>query len=267
MRQNAIPHSKSTERPADRGIGIEQISLASCRQCRQFFLRCADSPKASVRPVANSAGAGPRSPTSTLPVRTPYRGHTLEYPHYLPLSRDHAPVAGPRQVGVAHLTPVPPPPFLLPVPPHYIAAFPPDNLQQSALFLDLRSMKHSDNNKHTPDKMMSFAPAPIFSWDHRPAVPSPLSSSPIRASSPLSPIDRNTLPQRQIQSSPIQQPKFKFSSRQTRPNPVVRKREEVQESRRKLFLQNVRQKSDEKSWQRRDVEGQVRSSQINNKDQ
>ncbi|KAH8699792.1 hypothetical protein BGZ61DRAFT_451328 [Ilyonectria robusta] len=118
-------------------------------------------------------------------------------------------------------------------------------------------MKHSDNNKHTPDKMMSFAPAPIFSWDHRPAVPSPLSSSPVRASSPLSPIDRNTLPQRQIQSSPIQQPKFKYSSRQTRPNPVVRKREEVQESRRKLFLQNVRQKSDEKSWQRRDIEGQL----------
>lgn len=232
-----------------------------------FSFRCADSPKASVRPVANSAGAGPRSPTSTLWYVPPYRGHTLKYPHYLPLSRDHARVAGPRQVGVAHLTPVPPPPLLLPVPPYYIAAFPLDNLQQSALFLDPRSMKHSDNNKHTPDKMMSFAPAPIFSWDHRPAVPSPLSSSPVRASSPLSPIDRNTLPQRQIQSSPIQQPKFKYSSRQTRPNPVVRKREEVQESRRKLFLQNVRQKSDEKSWQRRDIEGQVRSSQINSNDQ
>ncbi|KAF7535264.1 hypothetical protein G7Z17_g13228 [Cylindrodendrum hubeiense] len=105
--------------------------------------------------------------------------------------------------------------------------------------------------------MMSFAPAPTFSWDHRPAVPSPLSSSPIRASSPLSPIDKNTLPQRQIQSSPIQPTKFKFASRPTRPNPVVRKREEVQESRRKLFLQNVRQKSDDKSWQRRDIEGQL----------
>ncbi|KAH7148780.1 hypothetical protein EDB81DRAFT_883184 [Dactylonectria macrodidyma] len=115
-------------------------------------------------------------------------------------------------------------------------------------------------NKRTTDKMMSFAPAPIFSWDHRPAVPSPLSSSPIRASSPLSPIDRNTLPQRQIQSSPIQPPKFKFASRPTRPNPVIRKREDVQEGRRKLFLQNVRQKSEEKSWQRRDIEGQLLKS-------
>ncbi|KAM5352326.1 hypothetical protein ACJ41O_005049 [Fusarium nematophilum] len=106
--------------------------------------------------------------------------------------------------------------------------------------------------------MLSFAPAPIFSgsWDHRPSVPSPLSSSPIRASSPLSPIDKNTLPQRQIQSSPIQPPKFKFASRPTRPNPVVRKREDAQESRRRLFLQNVRQKSEDKAWQRRDIEGQ-----------
>ncbi|KAH6899800.1 hypothetical protein B0T10DRAFT_554369 [Thelonectria olida] len=106
--------------------------------------------------------------------------------------------------------------------------------------------------------MLSFAPSPIFSgsWDHRPSVPSPLSSSPIRASSPLSPIEKNTLPQRQIQSSPIQPPKFKFSSRPTRPNPVVRRREEAQESRRKLFLQNVREKSSNKAWQRRDIEGQ-----------
>ncbi|KAJ3514103.1 hypothetical protein NM208_g15095 [Fusarium decemcellulare] len=106
--------------------------------------------------------------------------------------------------------------------------------------------------------MLSFAPTPIFSssWDHRPAVSSPLSSSPVRASSPLSPIDRNALPQRQIQSSPIQPPKFKFASRPTRPNPVLRKREDIQEGRRRLFLQNVRQKSEDKAWQRRDIEGQ-----------
>ncbi|KAF4455646.1 hypothetical protein F53441_2045 [Fusarium austroafricanum] len=106
--------------------------------------------------------------------------------------------------------------------------------------------------------MLSFAPAPIFSgsWDHRPAVPSPLSSSPVRASSPLSPIDRNALSQRQVQSSPIKPPKFKFASRPSRPNPVNRKREEVQEGRRKLFLQNVRQSREDKAWQRRDIEGQ-----------
>lgn len=109
------------------------------------------------------------------------------------------------------------------------------------------------------DKMLSFAPSPIFSgsWDHRPSVSSPLSSSPIRASSPLSPIDRNTLPQCQIQSSPIQPPKFKFATRPTRPNPVIRRREEAQEQRRKNFLQSVRQKSEDKAWQRRDIEGQV----------
>ncbi|KAI8672548.1 hypothetical protein NCS56_00718000 [Fusarium sp. Ph1] len=114
------------------------------------------------------------------------------------------------------------------------------------------------NQNQTADNMLSFAPTPIFSgsWDHRPSVPSPLTSSPIRASSPLSPIDRNSHPQRQIQSSPIQPIKFKFASRPTRPNPVVRKREEVQEGRRRLFLNNVRQKSEDKAWQRRDIEGQ-----------
>ncbi|KAF7563006.1 hypothetical protein G7046_g1121 [Stylonectria norvegica] len=108
------------------------------------------------------------------------------------------------------------------------------------------------------DNMVPFAPTPIFSgsWNHRPVVPSPLSSSPIRASSPLSPIDNNTLPQRQVQSSPIPPSKFKFASRPSRPNPVVRKREEVYDGRRRLFLQNVRQKSDDKAWQRRDIEGQ-----------
>ncbi|KAF5673316.1 hypothetical protein FHETE_3440 [Fusarium heterosporum] len=106
--------------------------------------------------------------------------------------------------------------------------------------------------------MLSFAPSPIFSgsWDHRPAVSSPLSSSPVRASSPLSPIDRNAFAQRQVQSSPIKPPKFKFASRPTRPNPVNRKREEIQEGRRKLFLQNVRQSREDKAWQRRDIEGQ-----------
>ncbi|KFH44707.1 hypothetical protein ACRE_044370 [Hapsidospora chrysogenum ATCC 11550] len=114
--------------------------------------------------------------------------------------------------------------------------------------------------------MLSFAPSPIFagSWDHRPAVSSPLSSSPARGSSPLSPIDRNTLPQRQVQSSPIQPPKFKFSTRPTRPNPVVRRREETQEQRRKNFLQNVRQKSEDKGWERRNIEGQfLRTSYLN----
>ncbi|OHE97923.1 hypothetical protein CORC01_06786 [Colletotrichum orchidophilum] len=104
-------------------------------------------------------------------------------------------------------------------------------------------------------------PVPMFgerTWDFRPAVPSPLSSSPIRASSPLSPINDNTV--RHTQSSPIPQPKFKYASRATRPNPVVRKREEAQESRRKLFLQNVRQRADDRQYQRRDMEGTLLKS-------
>lgn len=36
----------------------------------------------------------------------------------------------------------------------------------------------------------------------------------------------------------------------------MKRREELQEQRRKSFLQNVRQKAEERSWQRRDIEGQ-----------
>lgn len=119
-------------------------------------------------------------------------------------------------------------------------------------------MKNSTlKGRPSDDKMLSFAPAPIFgaTWNSRPAVSSPLSSSPIRPTSPLSPLDRNALFQRQTQSSPIQPPKFKFASRSTRPNPLVRKREDAQESRRTNFLQNVKRKAEDKAWQRRDVEG------------
>lgn len=128
------------------------------------------------------------------------------------------------------------------------------------ILISARYMPESNNKQPQTTNMLSFAQTPIFtgSWDHRPSVSSPLSSSPIRASSPLSPVDSNSLPQRQVQSSPIQPPKFKFASRPSKPNPVVRKREDAQESRRRSFLQNVRQKSDEKAWQRRDIEGQVR---------
>ncbi|KAI9172479.1 hypothetical protein HJFPF1_01981 [Paramyrothecium foliicola] len=112
--------------------------------------------------------------------------------------------------------------------------------------------------------MLSFSPAPIFTstWDNRPAVSSPLSSSPIRASSPLSPISQNAFATRQTQSSPVQPPKFKYATRTARPNPLLRKREEAQEARRKTFLQNVRQKADEKTWQRRDIEGQLLKSSL-----
>ncbi|KID80295.1 uncharacterized protein G6M90_00g010880 [Metarhizium brunneum] len=114
---------------------------------------------------------------------------------------------------------------------------------------------HPKDSPPPTNTMLSVA-TPIFGFNHHPSVSSPLSSSPIRASSPLSPVDRNTLPQRQIQSSPIQQPSFKYASRPVRKNPLLRKREDAQESRRLNFLQSVRQKQDDKAWQRRDIEGQ-----------
>ncbi|KAH6604637.1 hypothetical protein Trco_006344 [Trichoderma cornu-damae] len=106
--------------------------------------------------------------------------------------------------------------------------------------------------------MLSFTSKPVRSWDHHPAVSSPLSSSPIRASSPLSTVDEEARwHPRPTQSSPIRPTtNFKYQSRPTRPNPIIRRREEVQEQRRRSFMQNVRQKAQDKSWQRRDIEGQ-----------
>lgn len=45
--------------------------------------------------------------------------------------------------------------------------------------------------------------------------------------------------------------KFKYASRASRPNPLRQSRENAQESRRKLFLNNVRQRQDDKAWERR----------------
>ncbi|KAI0387016.1 hypothetical protein F5Y04DRAFT_275471 [Hypomontagnella monticulosa] len=94
-----------------------------------------------------------------------------------------------------------------------------------------------------------------FSSPHRPARSSPLASSPIRQSSPpLSPRDFNTLPRYDTQSSPIKAPATKFSkfgSRGAKPNPLRQSRENAQESRRNLFLRNVRKRADDKQWERR----------------
>ncbi|KAL7918363.1 hypothetical protein ACQKWADRAFT_304250 [Trichoderma austrokoningii] len=116
---------------------------------------------------------------------------------------------------------------------------------------------HNPTGEAASHRMLSFTPKPVPSWDNRPAVSSPLSSSPVRASSPRSPAAEEAQWQpRQVQSSPIRPNNFKYQSRPARPNPVVKRREELQEQRRKSFLQNVRQKAEERSWQRRDIEGQ-----------
>ncbi|KAI0206886.1 hypothetical protein F4808DRAFT_10796 [Astrocystis sublimbata] len=109
--------------------------------------------------------------------------------------------------------------------------------------------------------MLATMPSPIFNLDfsspHKPPVPSPLSSSPLRpsqASPPLSPRDPNTLPRREIQSSPIRgsSARFsKYSSRNVKPNPLRQSREKFQESRRTLFLKNVRQRADDRKWEQR----------------
>ncbi|KAK3685764.1 hypothetical protein B0T22DRAFT_229156 [Podospora appendiculata] len=108
---------------------------------------------------------------------------------------------------------------------------------------------------------------------YRPTRSSPLSSSPIGAapasppfaSSPLSARDSPSLfSVREAQSSPISAPpstgsvsRFKYATRNARPNPVVQKREDVQDGRRRLFLNNVRQRADEKKWERRGGENEL----------
>lgn len=52
-------------------------------------------------------------------------------------------------------------------------------------------------------------------------------------------------------------PKFRFATGAPRPNPAVRKREDAREGRRKLFLNEVRQRSDDKKWERRGGEQEV----------
>lgn len=128
--------------------------------------------------------------------------------------------------------------------------------------------------------MFSIMPLPVYKdyspthhhhRHHATAVPSPLSSSPIRASSPpqpLSPRDHNERrgDRRQIQSSPIKPSSSsasasRFASRPSRPNPVVRGREGFQEARRNLFLKKVQQRSDDRRWERRGVENKLQSAE------
>ncbi|CAN8106436.1 unnamed protein product [Discula destructiva] len=118
-----------------------------------------------------------------------------------------------------------------------------------------------------------FAAPPPTNTPYRPTRPSPLSSSPTRPSNspPLSPRDANI--RRDIQSSPIaapppryqlqqqqqqqQQQQSKFATRPARPNPLTQKREVAQESRRKLFLKNVRQRAEDQRWERRGGEQEL----------
>ncbi|KAL1902975.1 hypothetical protein Sste5346_000887 [Sporothrix stenoceras] len=128
----------------------------------------------------------------------------------------------------------------------------------------------------------AFASSPF-----RPSRPSPLSSSPIRASSPTS--SHMVSSQRDTQSSPIQSsssstatvqaqpsifnfggesssitnnttkgPAFRFASRPTKPVPRGQQsRDAAQQTRRTLFLKNVRQRADDRNWDRRNFEQEL----------
>lgn len=115
---------------------------------------------------------------------------------------------------------------------------------------------------------------PIFNFDfttatsHKPAHSSPLSSSPIRASQsspPLSPRDSNALPRRGYFSSPSKSAfgnqeasKWtRFDARDAKKNPLKQSRENALEGKRKLFLKNVRQRHDDKAWERRGGDQEV----------
>ncbi|KAK3377929.1 hypothetical protein B0H63DRAFT_230350 [Podospora didyma] len=117
--------------------------------------------------------------------------------------------------------------------------------------------------------MFAVMPATVFSFGHdasstspahRPVVSSPLSSSPIRASS-SSKAQGYTHSHRDTQSSPITAPpkstKFKYATRNSRPNPIIQRREDAQDSRRRLFLHNVRQRADERKWDKRGGEDEL----------
>lgn len=131
---------------------------------------------------------------------------------------------------------------------------------------------------HTTTALHSTASSP-----YRPTFSSPLSSSPIRAStmtppgtppSPVSPCSSSPIfgasgtshynhnNNDDAPSSPVNGTKpsiFKFANRgPARPNPLTaQKREAAQESRRKLFLKNVRQRAEDRRWERRGGEQEV----------
>ncbi|KAK4670255.1 uncharacterized protein QC763_210090 [Podospora pseudopauciseta] len=137
------------------------------------------------------------------------------------------------------------------------------------------------NNQHS-----SF----VFSSPHKPAKSSPLSYTPMRIPSPTLPSDdapdmmlssplgppSDSSHLRMSQSSPIRssfdnnessgpQPKFRFANRNPakNSNPLVKKRNDVQDSRRRLFLNNVRQRQEDKKFQRRGGQDEIARLEFN----
>ncbi|KAK1780863.1 hypothetical protein QBC45DRAFT_371806 [Copromyces sp. CBS 386.78] len=156
---------------------------------------------------------------------------------------------------------------------------------------------NNNNNTTTPSKFHSFTTSfsSPYQPQYRPKISSPLSSSPIRpfdstmsrSSPPGSPTSKSRgIFRGQTQSSPIfgsllqsqgqgqgqasgqsgpaaadgqqEQSKFlKYNSRPSRPMNHPSFSSNRKEDRRRLFLQNVRQRADDKAWERRGGENEL----------
>ncbi|KAK4229671.1 hypothetical protein QBC38DRAFT_471912 [Podospora fimiseda] len=104
---------------------------------------------------------------------------------------------------------------------------------------------------------------------HRPTISSPLSSPPAGSGSNSRDFSFGSLPhdQRETQSSPLAPSAnntnntklFKYASVPFRAgNPLTsKKRDEVRDTKRKLFLANVRQRQEDKKWERRGGEDEI----------
>ncbi|KAK0671746.1 hypothetical protein QBC41DRAFT_269607 [Cercophora samala] len=130
----------------------------------------------------------------------------------------------------------------------------------------------------------------VFTSPHKPTRSSPLSYAPMRIPSPPLPSDdapdmmlssplgpsSDSSYLRRSQSSPIRssfdndeisgpQPKFRFANRNPakNSNPLVKKRHDAQDSRRRLFLNNVRQRQEDKKFQQRGGQDEIARLEFN----
>lgn len=171
----------------------------------------------------------------------------------------------------------------------------PERPDMSTMMMMLPMCSSNSDSPERLSRMAAFAHSPF-----RPSRPSPLSSSPIQGCSPLPSASHMKSLQPDTQSSPIQQspsaalmfgasstslpdmnacalqrpqpfcelggdlkkgPTFRFASRPVKPVPRSQiSRDAAQQTRRTLFLRNVRQRADDHNWNRRNLEQEVRIS-------
>jgi hypothetical protein len=118
-----------------------------------------------------------------------------------------------------------------------------------------------------------FSTLPVLAHNFRsttyyaPQVPSPLSSSPLQSSPPF-PRDGNAPQQPRLpMSSPTPNKARKdnpYSKRVTFSNPLIHNRNDGRETRRNLFLKKVREDSQDRRWDARGGDDEVRSIILRN---